>query len=1094
MNTIEQYHEGAGDNVSGDKYVIQIKALAPNDLQAPIEQVLESVRQRSPTLALAQLDILRQLARKDDDSAALVEALGIYTGLADNQDSDKAWCTIVSTASTTKNLIVKDICLAALLKLAYDGDRAELAADFYQRAEIPGSYATEAWLRDYANEGELRAYKSGLHSEGVLTGAIAGAFRLQLPGLMLTLAKQLQQLYPSRNQRIVFALAAGFVLNTELMKQHFWLSKPEIKAELDDLSTMIIPLLDEAGEDLRVQELACSIIGVYQYQPGALLDALRKNLHHLNGQHSKKIAWCKLYFGDASCLLPEVQKLHLARTNPQQRREWCQQFLVDDTRDLKEAGAFLHLAQTEELVKWLAQEKLLNDATDMEEAYVRLAGDIFLQSRLDDAVRAYPIEVETSVNQFVKNWSIELSDLNPDGLFELAARLCTIKLPQSGLKLIAPLIPDHALWASPGVLVYLRCLLDAEQYSAFAKFIKQVEGGEQCMELIGMQAIHAERTSNFSRAIQLGNKLIELAPEQPYPWSLQCHFHHRYCSLAEQQALHARIPSSVLQSPTNEVQSILFFMTMSGDTQRAEERWVEWMSKEPDKYAVDLVNFYLGLILLQQETFTPSFTVGNCLAAIQYRQEDDVVTKLIVDDAHQGSRITLAASSDLAKLLLSLKPGESANQGVLTYSLDEHLPPFIACIRIATAIRHERNDGSDDFYSLRVPTEPEQLIPFLQQKLALSPTPNEELMRDKQLSLYMRGHVLSPLCPLSAAITSWTDRRIAKPTLPAKGDEYPKQVVLDAYGIAYLAVTGHVKDLLQAGISFILSPDTKETLVKFYTEFSDENYLRIGLTETGDVYRITGADVHKHDAHLLAGLRLLLESGDVIQPVTNDTALELLTLKQWLDTTVYDAMTLSAANQIPWLCMDEVIAGLHYENGYPLANTQALVHHIVTSKPLDFEQRRYALLLYANVKLPIPINLLDLHYLATTKSTLAGFILFKIIQNHGQDIFSKDDRHEMLLTIIYLYLANIFRDGHLAFRTHYSPGNTYTSHVFNHGIDLYISLVREETAEQRLAKAAQYMCKLCVGDELLLRSIFKRFKVFAWGRFIGFSKNSTDVF
>lgn len=1089
VGTIEQQHSGPGDNVRGDKYVIQIKALAPEELQAPIELVLESVRHRNTAEAQAQLEILRLLAQKNDESAALVEAIAIYTDLAGKHDNDAAWATLVTTYTATTNTTIQDVCQAALLKLGYGSKRSGAAVELYQQDETPSQYATEAWLRYYANEEELQVYQSGIHAEGVLTAAIAGTFRLQLADLALALAKQLKVHFPSLNQRILFALATGFALNPELEKQHFWLSKPEVKQQLDALSEMIIPLLDEAGDDLRVQQLACSVAGVYQYPPSDLYDALSKQSHLLDAQHSEQIAWCKLQFGDTTHLLPEDKVLHAARTNPQQQREWCQQFLVSTNRDLKEAGVFLDLAQAEELTEWLAQEKLITDATDLEQAYIQLAGKIFYQSKLENATEANPHELEQSVNEFVKNWAAKLGGLIPTGLLELAERLYTIKLPQSGLKLIAPLIPEHALWPSLGVLTYLRCLLEADQRKTFAETIERVKGGEHNLELLHLQAIHAERTGDINAAIQLANTMTELAPEQPYPWGLLCQLKHQHCDLTEQQALHARIPDSVLQSPTFEVQRILFFIALAGDTQRAEERWVDWMSKEPDRHAVELVDFQLSLLTKQQKAYEPALAVGLCLAAVQYKREGVLATKLIVEDAHPGSRITLKASSDLAKLLLRLESGESANLGMSRVTLVERLAPTVACFRIAMAIREERNDGSDVFYSFNVPAEPEQLVPYLQEKLALSPAPNEEFMSNRQLPLYMRGHVLNSLDPLKAAVSCWTDQRIAKPALLNRGEESPKKLVLDAYGIAYLAVTGYVQDLLQINIELILPPATKDILTAFYAALSDEDYLSIGLTDSGDFYRATSSDVRKHNAHLLEGLRLILDRAVVVQPVTSDTELELLTLKKWLDVTVYDAMTLSAANRIPWLCMDDgLIAQLHLVNGHLLANPQTVLHRIVTTRPFNFEQRRHALLLHADAKLPIPLSMLNLYNLAASETTLAGFILFKIIQNHGQNIFAPHERHEMLLTIIYLYLANIFRSGHAAFRAHYSPSNTYTSHVFNHGIDLYMSLTSGETAEQRLAKAVRYMLSLCVGDKPLFRSVFMRFESFARGRFMDFGK------
>lgn len=1094
MKTLKQDHSGPGDNVAGDKYVTEIKALAPEDLQAPIESVLVSVRQKDTAAAQAQLKVLRQIAQKNDESAALVEALGIYTGLADKQDKDTAWATLANTLSTSSNPLVKDVCLAALLKLARGNEREDAAIELYLQVETHGSHTKEAWLCYYANEKELELYTKSLPSEAILTAAIAGAFRLEQADLALTLAKQLKTHYPSLNQRILFAMASGVVLNVELEKQHFWLSKPEVKQQLNTLSDLLLPLLDEAGGDLRVQQLACSVVGVYQYPPQDLYDALSKQAHLLDGQHSQQIAWYKLQLGDTSHLSPEEQRLDAVHRNPQQQRKWCQQFLASAERNLKEANVFLDVALAEELAAWLAQEKLLGNASELEEAHFKLAAQIFYQYKLDERTRIYPLDLEESVNKFVSKWAAQLNDINPRGLFELATRLCAIELPQSGLKLIAPLIPEHELWPSLGVQVYLRCLLESEQLNAFNQVVGRVKNGEEHLELLNLKFHYAERANDINTAMQLANKMAELAPEQPYPWSLLCQLKNLHCDLAEQKTLHQRIPSSVLQLPTFEAQRILFFIALAGDLQRADECWVDWMSKDPDKNAMDLTNFHFGLMVRQAYgDYQPALTVGACLAAVRYQQEDEEITKLIVDDAYPGSRITIKASSNLGSLLLGLQLGSSANLGMSKITLIERLPPIVACYQLAIAIRQANNDGSDAFHSFNVPTDPEKILPYMQEKLGLLPAPNKEFMRNSQLPLYMRGHALNSSNALEAALGSWTDKRFAKPALPNRGDKNPEQIVLDAYGIIYLAATGYIKDLLQAGIKIILPPATKEALAAYLAELSDENYLRIGLGEAGNLYRVTSVDVRKQE-YFLDGLRLILDNVLVVQPKVRDVELSLLTLKQWLDLTVYDAMRLSAANNIPWLCMDEVIAQLHQASGHPLANPQAILEQTVTTKPFSFELRRHALQLYAEVNLPIPLSLLNLYNLAASESTLAGYILFKTIQNHGRNIFAPQEHHPMLLSILHCYLANIFRNGHLVFKANYSPIQTYNSHVFNHGVELYVSLRNEEKAEQRLAEAARYMLSLCADNAPLLRSTFARFKRFAKGRFMDFGKVCEEVF
>ncbi|MGD4261818.1 hypothetical protein QT656_22525, partial [Xanthomonas citri pv. citri] len=143
-------------------------------------------------------------------------------------------------------------------------------------------------------------------------------------------------------------------------------------------------------------------------------------------------------------------------------------------------------------------------------------------------------------------------------------------------------------------------------------------------------------------------------------------------------------------------------------------------------------------------------------------------------------------------------------------------------------------------------------------------------------------------------------------------------------------------------------------------------------------------------------------------------------IKDAVDATVYDAMQLSIANQIPWFCMDGALGALHNVKGHPLVNVQAVLLRAMMSAPFDFEQRRHALVLYALGALPLPLTFQDIYRLANTPSTLAGLILFKIIQTHGREIFAAEGRPEMLLNAIYLHLDCLFGREALAVNSRYS--------------------------------------------------------------------------
>ena len=61
---------------------------------------------------------------------------------------------------------------------------------------------------------------------------------------------------------------------------------------------------------------------------------------------------------------------------------------------------------------------------------------------------------------------------------------------------------------------------------------------------------------------------------------------------------------------------------------------------------------------------------------------------------------------------------------------------------------------------------------------------------------------------------------------------------------------------------------------------------------------------------------------------------------------------------------------------------------------------------------------------------------------------------------------------------------TYASHVFNHGLSLYLALSRTGSAEFRLATALHHMTQLSTDNQAFLKSLMGRFVHFAHGHFM----------
>ena len=1091
LSTIEQYHSGSGDNVR-DKIYNEIKSLAPSDLLAPMGMVFESIRSKDIAAAKIQIRVLKATAQRDPEAAALIEIISIYGGLVEAVDDVSAWGVVSEIASSTKNEIIKDVCLAALLRLSYRTERENAAKEYYLAESASGIYSKEAFLYFYADEAQLEAeIRRFIISEGELVGIVEGAFRLEKPSLAIQAANCLKKTFPSYNASVLCVMANAFNLNKDISQHHLWLHLPEVKQKLDDLVEQVVELLDlSEGKDVRLYGMACPMYEYYQgLAPKVLFEALKKYLQYLEPTYPTTAARFKIVEGDYTDLPQFQQDCREMNASPEKRARWCKQFLSASNHTLEYVMLFILHANSDEISDWLSKKTPIDDASEMELAFVRLLGCSFQVARQDEN-RLQSHQLAKQIELFLKDWKDEVISIAPERIFDLAEKLLIARLPHKALSFTSLLIPHQALWPSPFVLMHLRCLLEAEQYNTFNEVISRVSRLETSLTLINLQSLKAERMGEIQSAIELSNQMILKAPENLHCWSRGCFLRYRYRTETEQREFQQQIPDSLLRPYSLEAAAILYFLTQAGSFKRAEPRWVEWFIADPRARAVELVNFHFGLIGtgIKKVEFDVSPRLEQCSAAFQYEQDGITMVRLIVDDHQSSSECTLKASSHLAELLQSLPVGEPGSLGMVNYKVIEHLSPYVACLRIALKLRHNHNDGSDCFAMLSMPSDPEQLVPFLVEKLGQDANSRKQLADIDNIPFYVRGHFLHPGNAFKGALSCWTDAVISKSFLFSQGDETPNVVVLDAYGICYLAVTDLVKNLLDLGVSLVLPAATNEALKLWIEDMSSESFMQLGVSEGGKLYRTTASDVQARDGHTLRALRLILDNASVVYPVLHDTSLDVYSVKDGIDSTVYDAMQLSLANNIPWFCMDGEFASLHHSNQYATVNDQAVVTRAMASSPFDFEHKRHGLFLYAFGAIPLPLTLNEIYLLAMNPNTLAGFILFKIIRNHGKQIFVGSDRSFFLLDVIFEHLYSRFYFGrsHNAVRPSYTLNTAYTAHVFNHGMRLFLETKKAGTAEVKIAVAIKYM--------MVKYSLHQRFIDFMLGCFIEFTEgNFMDV-
>lgn len=800
--------------------------------------------------------------------------------------------------------------------------------------------------------------------------------------------------------------------------------------------------------------------------------------------HPDVVARIRSVRGDHSALSDQMRALIDAQNSDEARTAWCLGFLASAAVELQDAVFFTRLAKRSELERWLSQEIHIQGANDIECAVVLL----FARSQLVALTKGMNERYQLSMraDEIVAEFGARIGDeLVVWVVVELAESLFEAALPHKALALTTAMLPEGELWASPFVLLHLKCLLETEQYQSFDALLDRIPEGEQSLSLMHFRSMKEEKLGNPNRAIELSDRMVDAAPDNLHCWLRGCELRELFRDVEEQGRFHDALPDHLLDEYSHEAVVAMRFLTSTGNFKRAEARLVRWLMQDPSGRAVMLVNFHFSHAWRRQAGFEVSSALPGYLEGVEFEQDGQPQVRLIVEEGEATGQYALVRDTQLAQLLVSLEVGQSAELRMVSYTLRGRLPPYVACIRLASQLRHLQNDGSDVFAIIQLPEDPAQFASFLEQKLGADRGQRTAGL-EGEIPLYIHMHALQPDNPIKAAMNAWSDSTIAKPQLVDEGTAHPKEIVLDAYSITYLAMTNVVDRLLDEGCVFVLPAETKVLLQRWVADVTHEDFLMMGVSGTGRLVRTTASDVQAREGHTLRGMQRILDEAVVQHPIIHDTSLELYSIKDGIDSTVYLAMQLSSANGLPWFCMDPAFAGLHCSKGHKLANVNSILLRAISTADFDFEERRHGLMLFAFGTMPRTLLEGDLMGLAKEPNPLSSFILYKIFQNHGLKIFADAKQRWLLLNVMLTHIISTFYRGDKpsVLAPDYTPWCRFDEHVFNHGLRLFMSNHEGKPAEFWMAVALKVGLQIVKLDRTLAQHVDNLFSNYARGHFM----------
>ena len=434
-----------------------------------------------------------------------------------------------------------------------------------------------------------------------------------------------------------------------------------------------------------------------------------------------------------------------------------------------------------------------------------------------------------------------------------------------------------------------------------------------------------------------------------------------------------------------------------------------------------------------------------------------------------------------------MEVGEIKRNGMYDYKLIERLPAYVAAFRIALELRQIQNDGSDCFYALQVPTDPDEMVAFFEEKLFRSQNNQiDETLNNPDIPVTFKGHFFHRNDPVKAALIQWSTKNSTKHQLPNFGESSPAKAILDVYTIAYLALTGLAFGITKTSIRFVITQETKDFVEHWLIEINREDYLTMGVRPGGGLFRVTADDIKQSNQHrqIQDALNLIITESEIVTPALVDMPPLILRIHDAVDDSVYSSIKLSISNDIPWLCTDGMLAQFFHSSGWKTVDAIKLFTELGST--LDFEQKKEGLYLHALECIPYALTFQDLNLLSSSDDEHAHYFLAKIIYQYPNAFKDTNIAVEMLSCLLAPVLAKAFLEGEIikGLRVHNPRNNGYAERVFNSCC--YVSMQCNDGVKAELA-FAMLLCKLFTrfsAIPIMLKLICAMATEFANGHFL----------
>ncbi|HHG3319150.1 TPA: tetratricopeptide repeat protein [Vibrio parahaemolyticus] len=1032
---VNQEHSGSGDNVAGNKYENIIRSVQARDLMGVTESIMRDVCYRDLDKAQEKLNVLFGISALEADVQLLLKALRVKAEITNTLNSPSKNELLMLLGQECLSDGIREVVTSILIDL--ESRTSEIVArDRYSNLIVSGVYTKEVFYERLASTSELKdnfpATKIYDLSEQELTGLVRGAIRVEDFVWAFELAQCLNCHFPSSNSATLLLYTEVCLLTTQNQQKHFVsLSKNE-KKHIDRLIEQLLDGIADSSDSRHVATLI-NLLSLTRFSDTRLYEQGKVHLEKIRKMSPVCAEYIEQFFNDKSSFGTKFE-------------------LVSDSLDLEQFAQLDFALQNNQIKpntvsKWVDRGGAVLAGDD----YIDSFFDLYLRASVcsSDNMKAVQLLDEKALHFFELD-NDEFRRINPHAMLRLCEKFIDVGLPLNAVKYLEPFLSDEP-WVSPIFQCYLDALFNSEKFDLFLSKIKHLEPSEKTVSIYLREAQVYERLCEYDLSIQSTRAALKLSPHTPYSWHLLLHVSkEKGLNKKELSDIVFEIPEVIFLSYDESKVPLINEIATYVDINLADRVLVDWFAQNPDKVATALTQIHLNSLRNRPEVTNNPYQPLHCCDGVTYTDGFESFTRLLVRDVDCTHPLLLDIDSPLGQTLNELQEGATSGD----YTMLERLPSYVAAYRHAADIRHKGNDGTDVFRMYSVPSNEDEMIPYIEnifKRHSSEEKRRDEALQNPNIPLVIRGHYTDKGNPVRGAIMHLSSRETTQyMRLYSGGEEQFDKVIVDVYTAVYLALMGFAPSVINLDLKLVFCHHTKKVLESWIEEILRDDYMSMGVSENG-MYRITSEDIQRDWLDLIQGLKILLEHAEVEALKPADTPDILVKIRDMVDDTIYSTFQLSVANDIPLLCIDHLMIDLAHHSGCPAANMNTFVEKVLNSLSLKDRKKSIQYNLFSGT--PVSILYQDIMELSCSPEPSDTYLVFKFMDKYGEAIGGTDAPLQFLTGIIRNVTATAYIEGKIfgGGRVVNPQYDGYVEHVFNSCCRVAMSTLTGETAEHKFA-------------------------------------------